>query len=73
VFEIDGDLFDAQPRTYHFSHPRTKLTASAKEGLTAINALEGTPGRPYEARGWELWAPLVPLYGAGKYAEVADR
>ena len=22
---------------------------------------------------WELWAPLAPLYGAGKYAEVADR
>jgi tetratricopeptide (TPR) repeat protein len=35
--------------------------------------LEGTPGKAYEARGWELWAPLFPLYQAGEYAEVADR
>jgi tetratricopeptide (TPR) repeat protein len=35
--------------------------------------VEGTPGRAYEARGWELWAPLAPLYQAGRYAEVADR
>jgi hypothetical protein len=35
--------------------------------------LEGTPGKAYEARGWELWAPLAPLYFAGEYAEVADR
>src|SRR5262249_6135345 len=26
-----------------------------------------------EARGWELWAPLAPLYQAGEYAEVAAR
>ena len=32
-------------------------------------ALEGTPGKAYEARGWELWAPLAPLYQAGEYAE----
>ena len=73
VFEIDGDLVDAPAGTFVFAPPRTKRTASAKEGGTAIIALEGTPGRPYEPRGWELWAPLVPLYGAGKYAEVADR
>jgi hypothetical protein len=24
-------------------------------------------------RGWELWAPLAPLYQAGEYAEVANR
>jgi tetratricopeptide (TPR) repeat protein len=35
--------------------------------------VEGTPGRAYEARGWELWAPIAPLYQAGDYAEVADR
>ncbi len=36
-------------------------------------ALEGVPGQAYEPRGWELWAPLVPLYEAGQHAEVADR
>lgn len=35
--------------------------------------MEGTPGKAYEPRGWELWAPLAPLYQAGRYAEVADR
>jgi hypothetical protein len=35
--------------------------------------VEGTPGRAYAARGWELWAPLAPLYAAGEHAEVADR
>ncbi len=35
--------------------------------------MEGTPGKAYEARGWELWAPLAPLYEAGEYGVVADR
>ena len=34
--------------------------------------IEGTPGKGYEPRGWELWAPLAPMYGAARYAEVAD-
>ncbi len=38
-----------------------------------IMLIEGTPGKAYEPRGWELWAPLVPLYESGEYAEVADR
>jgi hypothetical protein len=33
----------------------------------------GTPGQAYEAVGWELWAPLVPLYESGSYDEAADR
>ena len=36
-------------------------------------ALEGTSGRPFEARGRELWARLAPLYQAAERAEVADR
>jgi hypothetical protein len=47
--------------------------ALALEDDTTILALEGTPGRPFEARGWELWAPLAALYRAGEHAEVADR
>jgi tetratricopeptide (TPR) repeat protein len=33
----------------------------------------GTPGQVFEPNGWEVWAPLNPLYEAGKYAEAADR
>jgi hypothetical protein len=73
VFEIEGDQVDAPAGTLVFAPPRTRRTASAREDGTTIIALEGTPGKAYTARGWELWAPLVPLYGAGEYAEVADR
>ena len=73
VFELDGDRVDAPAGTLVFAPPRTKRTATAKEEATTILALEGTPGQAYEPRGWELWAPLAPLYAAGEYAEVADR
>ena len=73
VFEVDGDRVDAPAGTLVFAPPRTKRTASAKEDGTTIIALEGTPGKAYEARGWELWAPLAPLFEAGEYGEVADR
>lgn len=73
VFEIDGDRVDAPTGTLVYAPPRTKRTASALEKATTVIALEGTPGKAYDACGWELWAPLAPLYQAGKYAEVADR
>jgi tetratricopeptide (TPR) repeat protein len=73
VFELDGDRVDAPAGTLVFAPPCTKRTASAVVAGTIIIALEGTPGRAYDARGWELWAPLVSLYEAGEYAEVADR
>ena len=73
VFELDGDRVDAPTGTLVFAPPRTRRSASAVEEGTMIILLEGTPGKAYEARGWELWAPLAPLYQAGAYAEVADR
>lgn len=73
VFELDGDRVDAPAGTLVFAPPRTKRMATAKAEGTTIIALEGTPGQAYQPRGWELWAPLFPLYGAGEYAEVADR
>jgi hypothetical protein len=73
TFEIDGDRIDAPAGTFVFAPPRTKRTASAEQDGTTIILVEGTPGRGYDARGWELWAPLAPLYSAGGYAEVADR
>ena len=73
VFEIDGDQVDAPAGTLVFAPPGARRTATARQGETTIIAVEGSPGKPYEARGWELWAPLAPLYEAGQYAEVADR
>ena len=72
-FEIDGDRVDAPTGTLVFASPGITRTASAKEPGTTILAVEGTPGKGYDARGWELWAPLAPLYDAGEYAEVAGR
>jgi hypothetical protein len=73
LFEIDGDHVDAPAGTLVFAPPRTNRTATATQAATTIIAVEGTPGGAYDARGWELWAPLAPLYQAGKYGEVADR
>ncbi len=73
VFEVDGDRVDAPAGTLVFAPPRTRRKATAKEEGTTIIAVEGTPGQGYEPRGWELWAPLAPLYAAGEYTEVADR
>jgi len=73
VFELDGDRVDAPAGTLVFARPGVKRTALAEEPETTIIALGGTPGKAYEPHGWELWAPLRPLYEAGEYAEVADR
>ena len=73
VFELDGERVDAPTGTFVFARPAVKRTAFAEEPETTIVALGGTPGKAYEPDGWELWAPLNPLYQAGEYAEVADR
>jgi tetratricopeptide (TPR) repeat protein len=73
TFELDGERVDAPAGTLVFARPAVKRTAFAEEAGTTIVALGGTPGRAYEPSGWEIWAPLNPLYEAGRYAEVADR
>ena len=73
MFELDGDRVDAPAGTFVFARPGVKRTAFAEEPGTTILALGGTPGKAYEPDGWELWAPLSPLYEEGEYAEVADR
>jgi tetratricopeptide (TPR) repeat protein len=73
VFELDGDRVVAPAGTLVFARPGVKRTAVAEEPETTIIALGGTPGKAYEPHGWELWAPLRPLYEAGEYAEAADR
>jgi hypothetical protein len=73
VFELDGERLDAPAGTFVFARPGVKRTAFAEEPGTTIVAVGGTPGKAYEPHGWELWAPLRPLYDAGEYAEAADR
>ena len=62
-----------QPELSFSPLPGPRRTATARQDGTTIIAVEGSPGKPYEARGWELRAPIAPLYEAGEYAGVADR
>jgi tetratricopeptide (TPR) repeat protein len=73
TFELDGERVDAPAGTFVFARGGVKRTAFADEPGTTLIALGGTPGKAYEATGWEFWAPLHPLYQAGEYAEAADR
>ena len=72
-FELDGDVVDAPAGSLVFAGPAVKRTAFAEEPETTLIAVGATPGHPYVPRGWEVWAPLNPLYREGKYAEVSDR
>jgi len=73
TFELDGERVDAPAGTLVFAHPGVKRTAFAEEPGTTIIALGGTPGQVYKPQGWELWAPVRPLYEGREYAEAADR
>jgi tetratricopeptide (TPR) repeat protein len=73
AFEIDDEHVDAPAGTFIHAPPGIKRRAAAEEAETVVLLIEGTPGKAYEPRGWELWSPLAPLYGSGRYDEVADR
>src|SRR3954471_6335774 len=73
AFDVAGDRVAAPAGTFVFVPAGLKRTAFAEEPETTVLALGGTPGMAYEPDGWELWAPLNPLYAAGEYAEAIDR
>jgi tetratricopeptide (TPR) repeat protein len=73
VFELDGERVDAPAGTFVFVQPAAKRTAFAEEPGTTIVAIGGVPGKAYELSGWEVWAPLRPLYEAGDYEAVIER
>jgi hypothetical protein len=73
TFELDGEGVDAPAGTFVFARPGVMRTAFAEEPGTTILAIGGTPGEAYEPDGWELWAPVAPLFYEGRYAEAADR
>ncbi len=70
VFELDGERRDAPAGTFVYVRPGATRTAFAEEAGTTILAVGGIPGKAYETDGWEIWAPLRPLYEAGDYAAV---
>jgi len=72
-FELDGERLDAPLHTFVHAPPGVKRTAFARDAGTTILVLGGTPGKAYEAAGWEIWGPVRPLYEAGQYTEAADR
>jgi len=73
AFELDGERLEAAAGTFVFVSAAVKRTAVAEEAGTTIIAVGGSPGTVYQPVGWEIWAPLRPLYEAGNYAEAADR
>ncbi|HST19310.1 MAG TPA: hypothetical protein VLK36_16840 [Gaiellaceae bacterium] len=73
TFELDGERVDAPSGTLVFVQPAVKRTAFAEEPGTTLVAIGGSPGKAFDPGGWEIWAPLHPLYTAGEYADAADR
>jgi hypothetical protein len=73
IFDIDGEQIVADPGTLIVTEPGTQRTAVAAEPATTILSFDGTPGKAYDATGWELWAPLRPLYDEGRHAELSAR
>jgi mannose-6-phosphate isomerase-like protein (cupin superfamily) len=73
VFELGGERLDAPTGTLVFVRPGTERAVVAEEPGTTIVVVGAAPGKAYQPDGWEIWAPLRPLYEAGQYAQVADR
>jgi tetratricopeptide (TPR) repeat protein len=72
AFEVDGERVDAPAGTLVFVRPDVKRTALAEEPGTTIIAMGGMPGHAFEPDGWEIWAPLRPLYDAGDYKRLIE-
>jgi tetratricopeptide (TPR) repeat protein len=73
-FELDGETRDAPAGTFVHVPAGIKRTASAREVGTTVLAIGGAPqGKPFEPDGWEVFAPLLPLFESGDYEQGADR
>ncbi len=72
-FEVGDDTVDASEGTLVFVPAGIRRTAFAEEAGTTVLAIGGTPGKAYEPSGWEIWAPLNPLYQAGDYAGAIEQ
>jgi hypothetical protein len=73
-FELDGASVTADTGTFVRVEPGVNRTAFAEEAGTTILAVGGAPqGKVYEAEGWEVIAPLVPLFQARQADEAIER
>lgn len=73
-FELDGETHEAPAGTFVRVGAGVKRTAFAQTAGTTVLAIGAGPrGKPYEPSGWELFAPLFPLFESGAYEEGADR
>ena len=72
-FELGDEQLDAPTGTLVFVQPETRRTAFAEEPDTSLLALGGRRGGVYNSGGWELWAPVNPLYRDGEYAKAAEQ
>lgn len=73
-FEIDGESQDAPTGTFVLVPAGVTRTAFAHEAGTTVLAMgAGAAGTPYQPSGWELFAPLVPLFAAGDYEAGVKR
>lgn len=73
-FELDGQIQDAPAGTFVHVPAGIKRTAFARDIGTTVLAIGGAPqGKPYQPSGWELFAPLLPLFESGDYEQGADR
>jgi tetratricopeptide (TPR) repeat protein len=73
-FELGEEIQDAPTGTLVHVPPGIKRTAFGLEAGTTVLAIGAGPaGQPYEPKGWELFAPLFPLFESGDYEEGADR
>ena len=74
TFEVDGALQDAPAGTCVCVPAGIRRTAFAREAGTTVLAIGAGPaGKPYQPSGWELFAPLLPLFASGDYEAGADR
>ena len=74
TFELDGETHDAATGAFVHVAPGIKRSAFARTAGTTVLAIGAGPAdRPYEPSGWELFAPLYPLFESGDYEEGADR
>ncbi len=73
-FELDGETHDAPAGTLVHVNPGVKRSAKAVDAGTTVLAIGAGPeGQPYEASGWEVFAPLYRLFETGEYELGADR
>ncbi len=73
AFELDGECLDAPVGTFVSVAPGVNRTAFAEEPDTVVVVVGGQPGEAYQPDGWEIWAPLQPLYASGEYDALIDR